>query len=193
MKNFVVSMVVTTSLLMACSGDDPNPSPSKLDPPAADAKSQPELPAVSVGWVPSEACSFLDPALVTRGYKHDFEDEYHCSSSYQELGATARGLPNNLAYYVTGTSSIADTVKLVLNYNQPTDARAATDQLVAESKTLAIKATGNEIPENTLVAIAAGRSAVETSGQFKHEVKRDDWPTGRGYEIHYVVTKVERR
>lgn len=193
MKAMFVPIVAVASFLIGCSDGHPSPSQSDLEPAAAVEKSPSESPEVRTGWTPSDACSFLNPVLVTGGYKHDFDGEYHCSSPYKELGASPRGLPNNLAYYVTGTSSVADETKLVLNYNQPANARAATDQLVSASKTLAIKATGNDIPPNILAAITAGRPTVETVGQFKHEVERDDWPTGRGYEMRYVVTKATER
>ncbi|ACN18053.1 conserved hypothetical protein (plasmid) [Desulforapulum autotrophicum HRM2] len=202
MKVLTLPLVIAVAFLIGCSDSSHNPPPIDsvateaavaADAAEAAATPQPEKPAIRVGWSPNDACSFLNPILVTRGYKHDFEDEYHCSSPYKDIGASSAGLPNNLAYYVTGTSNVADTVKLVLNYNQPASASAATKELAAASRTLALKATGNEIPANVLSAISAGRAAVETSGEFTHEVKRDNWPTGRGYETHYIVTKsVER-
>jgi hypothetical protein len=88
---------------------------------------------------------------------------------------------------------VADTAKLVLNYNQPDNAVPATEQLIEAAKALSLKATGSDLPPSVLSAISAGRSIVEVSGAFQHEVKREDWPTGRGYETHYIVTKsVER-
>lgn len=159
----------------------------------ADVAPQPDQPATTSGWIPSEACSFLEPMLVTRGYKQLFDDEYYCSSPYKDIGQSDLRAANNLAYYVTGGANVADTLKLVLNYNQPANATPATNQLVAASKTLSLKATGSDLPPSTLAALSAGRSAVEVSGEFQHEVKRDDWPTGRGYDVQYIVTKsVER-
>lgn len=150
--------------------------------------SQPNQGAERNGWVPGEACSFLLPTLVTRGYKHEFGNEYYCSSPYKDIGMSSAGMPNNLAYYVTGRSDAADTAKLVLNYNQPANAAAATKQLVDASKKLSLNATGTELPQSILSALSVGRSATFSSGKFRHEVKRDEWPTGRGYEIHYIVT-----
>lgn len=199
MKAKVLALAVVVSLLANCSNSSSDPSPiSSVAEAAGDAAGAAVTPQrgpveARVGWSPNDACSFLGPLLVTRGYKHDFDDKYHCSSPYKDIGASSAGLPNNLAYYVTGNSSVADTVKLVLNYNRPTDASAATKELAAASKILSLKATGNEIPENVLSAISAGRSVIEPSEDFTHEVKRDDWPAGRGYEIHYIVTSsVER-
>jgi hypothetical protein len=72
-------------LIAGCSGNDSNQSLSSSSAAeaatAADAVEvatapKQEQPATRSGWPPSEACSFLAPALVTRGYKHDFDDEY---------------------------------------------------------------------------------------------------------------------
>jgi hypothetical protein len=189
-------------LIAGCSGNDSNQSLSSSSAAeaatAADAVEvatapKQEQPATRSGWPPSEACSFLAPGLVTRGYKHDFDDEYYCSSPYKEIGQPDLRIANNLAYYVTGSADVADTAKLVLNYNQPDNAVPATEQLIEAAKALSLKATGSDLPPSVLSAISAGRSIVEVSGAFQHEVKREDWPTGRGYETHYIVTKsVER-
>ncbi|MFC6327992.1 hypothetical protein [Alloalcanivorax gelatiniphagus] len=202
MRNLIVPIILATLFVAGCS--DGGSSQSSSESVAAEATAsanaadvaaapQQERPVVSIGWLPSEACSFLDPTLVTRGYRHDFDDEYHCSSPYKDIGQSDMRLANNLAYYVTGSANVADTVKLVLNYNQPENASLATEKLIAASKALSFKAAGGDLPPGVLSALSAGRSTSEVSGEFKHEVKRDDWPTGRGYEIHYIITKsVER-
>ncbi|WOD28736.1 hypothetical protein RYH70_01470 [Alloalcanivorax xenomutans] len=143
------------------------------------------------GWSPDEACSYLKPSLSTRGYKKGYGDEYHCSSPYKDIGKASTGLPNNLAYYSVGKRSVAETLKLVLNYNQPSRSASATEVLVSEAESLAIKATGKEIPELISKAISLGEPAEEIIDGIHHEVKRDDWPTGRGYEVHYIITKVD--
>jgi hypothetical protein len=200
-KSLILLIIVATSFVAGCSRGDSSQSPSgsnaaeaaAADPAVAAAAPEQDQPLIKTGWLPSEACSFLEPTLVTRGYKRDFDDEYHCSSPYKDIGQSDQSQANNLAYYVTGKANVADTAKLVLNYNQPANAAPATKQLVAASKTLSLRATGSGLPQNIVSALSAGRSEVAISGEFQHEVKRDDWPTGRGYEIHYIVTKsVER-
>lgn len=198
MRNLIFPIAVAASFITGCSDSGSSQSPSSsvaaeaaaaADAAEAAAAPRQEKSATRSGWAPNEACSFLEPTLVTRGYKHDFDDEYHCSSPYKDIGQSDLQLANNLAYYVTGEADVADTVKLVLNYNQPVNAAPATKQLVAASKTLSLKATGSDLPPAILSALSASRSAVEVSGAFQHEVKREDWPTGRGYETHYIVTK----
>lgn len=202
MRNLLFPIAIAASFIAGCSDGGSSQSPSSSA--AADAATaanaaeaaaapQQDQPATRSGWSPNEACAFLEPTLVTRGYKHDFDDEYHCSSPYKDIGQSDLQLANNLAYYVTGGPDVADTVKLVLNYNQPANADLATKELLVASKTLSLKATGSDLPPTIRSALSAGRSAVEVSGAVEHEVKREDWPTGRGYETHYVVTKsVER-
>jgi hypothetical protein len=196
-RSLIFPIAIAASFIGGCSNDDSSQSPRSEVAAEATAAADAAVPqqrrlATRNGWAPNEACSFLEPTLVTRGYKHNFGDEYHCFSPYKDIGHSDL-LENNLAYYVTGEANLADAVKLVLNYNQPTSAAPATDQLVAASKTLSLKATGGDLPPAIFTALAAGRSAVEISGAFQHEVKRKDWPTGRGYETHYIVTKLVER
>ena len=202
MKNLIAPAFIATLLIAGCSDSGSQSSVGSVaaeaaaaaaDEAEAAAAPQPEQPATRAGWLPSDACAFLEPTLVTRGYKHDFDDEYHCSSPYLDIGKSDARLANNLAYYVTGGAGVADTLKLVVNYNQPANATYATQGLVAASKTLSSIATGSDLPPSILSALSAGHSAIEVSGPFRHEVKRIDWPTGRGYEVHYIATKSAER
>lgn len=194
----IFPIAIAASLIAGCSdggsGQSQGSTVAAEAAAAADAAETAAAPAqqhggAGVGWPAGEACAFLEPTLATRGYKHDFDDEYHCSSPYMDIGPSTPQLANNLAYYVTGGAETADTLKLVLNYNQPANAASATEQLVAASQHLSLEATGNDLPPAILSGLSAGRPIVEVSEGFRHEVKRDDWPTGRGYETHYIVTR----
>lgn len=180
---------VAAAFMVGCSDNGPGqlPNSSAAEENAGSAQ-QEESPALN-GWSPKEACSFLQPMLVTRGYKNDYDQEYHCSSPYKEIGSSNAGLANNLAYYATGHAKEVDKVKLVLNYNQPAEAAVATKQLVEAAKILSLKATGGELPSVILSALSKRRSVVKLSGKFQHEVKRENWPGNSGYEIHYIITK----
>lgn len=140
------------------------------------------------GWLPSAACSFMEPTLSTRGYKQDSGDEFYCSSPYMDIGKSGLNLANNLAYYVTGGEAKANKVKLVLNYNQPSNSEPATNELVSASRALSLKATGYELPDGIQSALFSSHSLIDDYRGFRHEVKRDDWPAGKGYEIHYIIT-----
>ncbi|WP_111658303.1 hypothetical protein [Isoalcanivorax indicus] len=187
MRNVIISIIVSMYFIAGCSDGDVGPS-SSVSVAEDAAVGGPQPVNTGNGWLPNEACSFLLPNLGTRGYKHDFGAIYYCSSPYKEIGRRDVRLANNLAYYVTGGRGVADTVKLVLNYNQPANASSATEQLVAESRNLSFKATGNDLPPSILSALLTGQPALETIGAFQHQVKRDDWPTGNGYEVHYIIS-----
>lgn len=194
MRFHVLAALAATLAIAGCTRGDPGQSPAgSVTAEAAAAAPQPEQPLPRPGWRPADACAFLEPTLATRGYKHDFDDQYHCASPYLDIGRPDARLANNLAYYVTGHADVADTLKLVLNYNQPDNAIHATQGLVVASQALSRSATGNDLPPGILSALSEGRAALEASGRFQHEVKRIDWPTGRGYEVHYVTTKAAGR
>lgn len=142
----------------------------------------------SPGWT-VDACNYL-PALATRGWRNDFEDEYGCSSPYKDIGAEgATGLPNNLAYYGYGKAETVERLKLVVNYNVPGNPGAATRQLVEQAKLLSQKAAQTSLPASIEKALRDGKAATADTGNVHHEVKRDEWPTGNGYEVHYILTK----
>lgn len=142
-----------------------------------------------LGWNPGQACSFLEPFLKTGAYKLDYEDNYYCFTPYKDVGGDSPGLANNLAYYVDGVQDVAEKLKLVLNYNQPKSAASATEQLISSSTMLAEKATDQRIPEEVARALSMGSPLVKSENGYRHEVKREDWPTGRGYEVHYVLSR----
>ena len=61
---------------------------------------------------PNTTCSYLQEiGLSTRGWKHDYDAEYGCSSSYKEFGSGSP-LRNNLAYYVEGKAKKSEILKV---------------------------------------------------------------------------------
>lgn len=143
----------------------------------------------SSGWAPIDACSYLDYSIKTSAYKNEYNNEYSCSSLNNEIGLTTSGRPNSLDYYASGKKKTVNTLKIVLNYNQANNADFATKILIDTSETLAMKATEQEIPPSVIQALSSGYSAIETRNGVQHEAKRINWSTGRGYEVHYIVTK----
>ena len=182
------------TLLVGCSP----PTPSENEPSAVPASepSHPEEvapPATTppAGWLPDQACSFIGEnfGVAVRPYKNDYEDEFSCSTPYKNL-QEGQDLPNNLAYYVEGKQNLATEVKLVLNINERAKETYARAQLQKYSSIVAKAATGDVIPADISNAITSGAPKTHESNGYKQELKRDDWPTGKGYELHYVVTKV---
>lgn len=146
------------------------------------------VPAVTAAFeVPTKACAYLsDVGLGTRGWKNDYDDEYHCSSPYKEIGPGSP-LANNLAYYVEGSRGAVKRLKLVVNINNRVQQAAALSELQVAAKLLASKILGVALPSAAINALKSGTQGSWKVGQNTVSVKRDNWPTGKGYEIHFVI------
>ena len=136
---------------------------------------------------PSKVCAFLnDIGLATRGWKNRYDDIFGCSSEYKELGS-GYPLANNLAYYSEGSKGAASYVKLVININVRASAAAAHEELLKAARALSVKATGQQLPQSLVEAIKKGAKASQKVGPATINVVRDDWPTGKGYEVQVVI------
>ncbi|KAB0504730.1 DUF6030 family protein [Pseudomonas moorei] len=135
---------------------------------------------------PSQACSLLTSSSLPGGTWRDQEDgTWGCSSDYLEIGSGSP--PNNLAYYVDGGVVSPVQVKLVLNYNKPKSRDAATKALLWASNALSEKALGVKLPASISKAITSGQPATSDAGSGVIDVLREDWPNGKGYEVHVVM------
>ncbi|WP_414864925.1 DUF6030 family protein [Pseudomonas sp. IT-P12] len=135
---------------------------------------------------PSEACSLLSESGLPGGTWRDQEDgTWGCSSDYLDIGAGS--LPNNLAYYVDGGVVSITQVKLVLNYNKPSSKESATKALLSASSRLSQKALGVKLPASISKAINSGKPTTSEAGSGVIDVLREDWPNGKGYEVHVVM------
>jgi hypothetical protein len=137
---------------------------------------------------PEAVCQYLaDSGLKGRKWVADYGDGTSgCASDYKDIGGGSP-LANNLAYYVTGEGRQVQQVKLVVNYNQPKSGSAATSALIAASQKLAVKALGAQLPDSIASLIKSGKPATQNVGSGEVEVSRDDWPTGKGYEVHVTM------
>ncbi|MFQ6345984.1 hypothetical protein EXW72_10245 [Pseudomonas sp. BCA14] len=136
---------------------------------------------------PSQACSLLSGSSLSGGTWRDLEDgTWGCSSDYLDIGS-GNPLPNNLAYYVEGSVVSPTQVYLVLNYFKPKSKDAATKALVSASSVLSQKALGAKLPVVITKAIMSGQPATSEAGSGVINVLRDDWPNGKGYEIHVLM------
>lgn len=142
--------------------------------------------AVLVVTTPSDVCSVLSShGLATRGWKHQYDNEFGCSSPYKEIG-TGFPLANNLAFYVDGGPTTARRAKLVLNVNDSNSAVLARSELLKAAELLSAKATGTPLPKEIGAAIMDGTKTAKSLGPATVEVVRIDWPTGKGYELKVV-------
>ena len=135
---------------------------------------------------PSSVCVVLNNVgLSTGSWKNIYDSEFGCNSPYKEIGS---GFPlaNNLAYYVDGKRNSVTQAKLVLNVNNKSQATSAHFALLNASEALSIKIAGVKLPQTIKDEITEGKPMKTKVGQTAVEVKRDNWPTGKGYELHVI-------
>lgn len=137
---------------------------------------------------PSSVCSLLsDSGLKGRKWVDDYGDgSSGCASDYKDIGSTT-GFANNLAFYATGVGQYVMEMKLVLNYHQPSQPGAATKALLSASNKLAQRALGARLPESVEALIRQGKHGSSKVGKGVVEIVRDDWPTGKGYEVQVIM------
>ena len=136
---------------------------------------------------PSEACGFMSAmGMATRGYKNPDNMGYFCSSPYKELGS---GFPlaNNIAYYAEGDAKKVTKLKLVLNVNSKQEAKQAHTEMANSAGILLKKALNTALPQEAKDAILAGGNGKWKIGNANVSVTRIDWPTGKGYDIKFIV------
>ena len=91
----------------------------------------------------------------------------------------------HVAYYVEGDSQNAAELELVLNVNVAQESKKAHSILLNYSEELAKKALGTSLPKAVRDAISSGKAGQWTVEKSKVELMRDNWPTGKGYDLHY--------
>jgi hypothetical protein len=127
------------------------------------------------------ACAYLRGfGLGTdRCWRDDGERLFHCLSPYKELGTVADPLglssKNNLAYYVDGDAERSHELKLVLNvYHHNVKpchgVMQAYQPLTQAARRLTQEALKTPLPKAAML-----------------ELTRDDWPSGKGYELHFLI------
>lgn len=154
-----------------------------------------EEPASALSSIitPQSACSIMDSkGMATSGW-HQLNDgvsdgTFICSSNYLELGTGINGgLPNNIAYYVNGASNGIHNIKLVLNINNKKQAKLAKNKFLDNGAFLVKSIMGTEFPEQIRLAILDGKATTFSTGTHSISTLREDWPTGKGYEIHLII------
>ena len=139
---------------------------------------------------PARACSLLAdiPGMQTQGYKNvSLEpNDYFCSSPFKSI---SEGLPieNNVAYYVLGDHDTAWELKLVLNVNYKQSAQTAQSVLAVVGNLLTKRALGNKLSKEVLQSLLSGNTGKWDAGENQILIVRADWPSGRGYEMKFII------
>jgi Family of unknown function (DUF6030) len=138
-------------------------------------------------------CAYLCSVGLDTGryWRDDGEKLFSCLSPMTPLGTAAEpyglGLKNNLAYYVNGDAERAHDLLLKLNVNQRHEAKQAHQALVRAAKALTHQALNTPLPKAAEQAIAAGKPWRGSIKAATLELTREDWPTGKGYDLKFLV------
>jgi hypothetical protein len=140
---------------------------------------------------PQVACSLLSHIrdLQTGGYKSSgIEDDFFCCSPYKDLNPESV-LSNHIAYYAEGDAEQVQILKLILSVLEPQKAEEAHGVFMTYSNELALKALGEALAPKMKEAILAGRPEAYMVEELFVELKREAWPTGRGYDMKFIITQ----
>lgn len=136
---------------------------------------------------PEAICASLSDQGLKGGEWADYGDGVSgCSSDFKDIGI-GHPVANNLAFYVTGTSTTAAQVKLVLSFHEPKTPGMAISELGKASEKLAPKALGVPLPNAVKKAIVLGQPMTVAAGTGKIDVVREQWSDGKGYEVQVIM------
>jgi len=141
-------------------------------------EASPPFVKASEGWSPYRAKDFLKHhELATRDYHRSFGDEWFAGSSYLELGSEFP-LPNNLAYYVTGTEHAATSLKLCLNVNRADERDMAEARFVEVGSTLLDASLGTAAAEPAIHTLFALQPREIRIGARLVLLTHEQWDSG---------------
>ena len=130
------------------------------------------------------ACHYLDniSGLKTSEYKFDGYQDYYCCSPYKMLDNKS-----NIAYYTEGNKNIVKKVYLVLNVYNGSNKEKLHNQLIQASQMLSKKSINYTLPQSIINNLKIGKNGIWKHGEYTISVKREDFPNGNGYEIHFKI------
>lgn len=118
-----------------------------------------------------------------------YENDYGCNSDYKKLKASSPYIfENNLAFYVNGNGNKINKIYLVLNINDKGAKTEAIKQLENTSSILYKRILKKELPAEFSKSIKNSKPLRKEIDGFNIEIKRDDWPTKKGYGLHFIIS-----
>ena len=136
---------------------------------------------------PPALCAALSDQGLKGGEWTDYGDDLSgCASDPKDIGV-GHPVANSLAFYVTGTGTAANQVKLVVSFHEPKTPGLAINALGKASEKLAPMALGVPLPNAVKKAIVLGQPMTLSAGTGSIEVVRERWPDGKGYEVQVIM------
>lgn len=149
------------------------------------------------GFPAVPACNYLSSmeGYTPNKYKTSSPDttDYMCGTPYKNIGEDSNTLlPNNIAYYVSGSNAdVADTIKIIVNINQPKYAKQAREELSKAVRQLFLSAFEKSPPDNIVKQISSGKVGSWTYGSHVITFKKIKWQSGKGFEYNFTINTIE--
>lgn len=139
----------------------------------------------------SNVCELLvDLGYPTKGWRRYYDDDYGCTSPSKLIGSHCDlgVVKNNLAYIVSGNATKILELMLVVNiyYDCPLP-QDAHEELLRTAALLVKKSFNRPLPENIREAMIKGDNASTRIGDANIRVVRNNWTTGKGYDIKVKI------
>ncbi|MBD2753968.1 hypothetical protein [Spirosoma validum] len=147
------------------------------------------------GWSPHKSKDFLkDSGIATGFYNKCYGDEWQASSPYIELNKDSIDnsetycMADNVAYYVSGNSTIVIQLKLILHINSKNDEKLSVNKFHEYVKHLYRSALDNDLPNAITKAIINGKSKnLKISNKTISVIKYDYVDRNKGYRIAFSI------
>lgn len=147
-------------------------------------ESNPSTVDKRLGWSPHIAKDYLaGVGIVTGFYKNIYDDIWHVSSKYLEMGNSI--MPNNIAYYVEGNREVAKSLKLKLNVNEPSESSDAKEQFLNIANLLCCQAIDSELPDSLRDAISQEKNSEIATENRKLSIVKSAWDKAERYDLMF--------
>lgn len=196
----IVFAVVMTAITSQCESKNSTSSTSNV---ASDDHSTSVSPSVNAlsqeeinngrGFPIPAACNYLSSmnGYTPNEYKSSSPDgnDYLCGTPYKNIGKPSNALlSNNIAYYVSGSKAdVADTIKIIVNINQPKNVKQAREELSKAVNQLFLSAFEKSAPEKIINKISSGKDGSWTYGAHVITFKKIKWQGGKGFEYNFTL------
>jgi hypothetical protein len=142
------------------------------------------------GWSPYKAKDYLKNEGIETGFYEKIIDGWNACSNMLKLGEGL--IPDNIAYYVEGTESIAKTLKLVLNVNDSKKSTLAEERFVSICDTLSRSSLNRELSDTLKSAILNGKEYSELHDNKRVSVHKMKWSKHKlgGYDIKFIISSI---
>jgi hypothetical protein len=141
------------------------------------------------GWIPYEIKEVLSShGIITGFYKESSNIEWYSCSNYLEIGEGI--LTSKIAYYVTGSETIANKLELVLNVNRLEDLDEAHQTFCKLGKILFWYAVNRKSPDWLETALLNSTQLEKTITHHKIIIKKNDYHNKKieGYTLSLEIS-----